>query len=615
MAGEVLCTTLYNDGNVRHLYGRTQGMRPLLALLEAGRAESVQWGAAAVVASFALTVMGQSLLATTPVLQQVFERMVSHTAAVVNELHAGLAGDDQRRWTDVAPPARLRRARLRSAAARAAVGLWGCACALTVPVAGTGAPVGVGRESTFDALNHMLHTLLAATRVPGLESTAYALTAALAHLSSSPAIGASLLLCHVDGVFDALLRCDITLVREGALAAIGLLLEHERMDWVTARNLHSAARQTPDLAAHHYAEYALSHRLQLLSLVHPVLDLLEGTAADDESTPHVQHAVAMILMHLAAVDAPRVEREVGTVIDLLDKGRAPMCSAAAALWALVQNEHNRTVACALGATEQLLRVVSLHAQSFSVARDANDELVKGLELALAALWTLTHDTRCWALKDDWTEPSDAGEEEEEPPLELEAAEEGHALAEGQLKGETEAAYWQRQMAIYEEQEARERMQRQIAAGTLDPAEALALAAKLGAASPAAPAAPGAEEKEEEEEEEEGPLEVAPYGMTFVGTARLRETLLQRAQVDDVLTLVRLVAIPRSAHCGRTHDNVKQLACGLIQTLVETAAAFEEAVVHHGVIGPHLLRNALADDATVRCPYVKVGMVSFSGDAR
>jgi hypothetical protein len=33
----------------------------------------------------------------------------------------------------------------------------------------------VGRESTFDALKMMLHTLLAATAVPGLESTAYVL--------------------------------------------------------------------------------------------------------------------------------------------------------------------------------------------------------------------------------------------------------------------------------------------------------------------------------------------------------------------------------------------------------------------------------------------------------
>ena len=57
----------------------------------------------------------------------------------------------------------------------------------------------------------------------------YALTAALAHLASSPAVGASLLLCGVDEVFDALLRCHISVVREGSLAAIGLLLEHEQM--------------------------------------------------------------------------------------------------------------------------------------------------------------------------------------------------------------------------------------------------------------------------------------------------------------------------------------------------------------------------------------------------
>jgi hypothetical protein len=75
VAGEVLCTTLYNDGNMRHLYGRTQGLQPLLALLD-GAGESVQWGAAAVVATLALTQLGRSLLATTPVLQRLFERMV-----------------------------------------------------------------------------------------------------------------------------------------------------------------------------------------------------------------------------------------------------------------------------------------------------------------------------------------------------------------------------------------------------------------------------------------------------------------------------------------------------------------------------------------------------------
>ena len=95
--------------------------------------------------------------------------------------------------------------------------------------------------------------------------------------------------------------------------------------------------------------------VQLLSLVHPVLDLLEDAAEEEgPSTANVQHAVAMILMHLAAVDAPREEREVGTLVDLLDQGPAPLCAAAAALWALVQNnQHNCAVAVTLGATEQV----------------------------------------------------------------------------------------------------------------------------------------------------------------------------------------------------------------------------------------------------------------------
>jgi hypothetical protein len=147
---------------------------------------------------------------------------VTHTAGVVEELSCSL--DGSRRWTDLRAAARLRRARLRSTAARAAVALWGCAqsnkptgvsleilqfnrdftrvsigslrfnwaemrtahraarcaCALTLPERGSdpaaaAAAAGVGRESTFDALKMMLHTLLAATAVPGLESTAYVL--------------------------------------------------------------------------------------------------------------------------------------------------------------------------------------------------------------------------------------------------------------------------------------------------------------------------------------------------------------------------------------------------------------------------------------------------------
>jgi hypothetical protein len=60
---------------------------------------------------------------------------------------------------------------------------------------------------------------------------------------------------------------------------------------------------------------------------------------------------------------------------------------------------------------------------------------------------------------------------------------------------------------------------------------------------------------QEEEEEEGPLAVAPYGMTFVGTARLRATLVPRAQVDDVMILTSLLAVPRSADSGQAHDKV------------------------------------------------------------
>jgi hypothetical protein len=37
--------------------------------------------------------------------------------------------------------------------------------------------------------------------------------------------------------------------------------------------------------------------------------------------------------------------------------------------------------------------------------------------------------------------------------------------------------------------------------------------------------------------------------------------------------------------------VKELACGLIHTLVEGSSAFEAAVVRRGV-GPHLLRNVV-----------------------
>ena len=37
--------------------------------------------------------------------------------------------------------------------------------------------------------------------------------------------------------------------------------------------------------------------------------------------------------------------------------------------------------------------------------------------------------------------------------------------------------------------------------------------------------------------------------------------------------------------------MKELACGLIHTLVEGSSAFEAAVVRRGV-GPHLLRNVV-----------------------
>ena len=94
------------------------------------------------------------------------------------------------------------------------------------------------------------------------------------------------------------------------------------------------------------------------------------------------------------------------------------------------------------------------------------------------------------LQEDWTEPSESGEGggAGEEVVEFEVAEEGKALAEGQLKGETEAAYWERQMAMYAENEAREQMEREIADGTMDAAEgarALTLLALPAAAAEAA----------------------------------------------------------------------------------------------------------------------------------